>query len=207
MPQREDGLDLGYLSDDQPEEAPPKPYKSREVISEGRLGKDFYDKPKNKYQGSKSVGKVGMGLAELSTSMQPAPQAQDIEMSTVDVKCNYAKDRVEVLCGGKLILKFDKDGICKMPTHKMPLLKQVQRARPGRFKVVVPAAPEAPKVEVVPEAPEAPKVEETPALLAAVVEEAVSQLKSEDKPAKKAKNKAVPKRSKKKKGNAIKGTA
>ncbi len=108
-------------------------------------------------------------------------------MSTVDVKCNYAKDRIEVF--GDLIMQFDQNGIYKMPVHQMPLLAVIQRARPGRFTIVV-----APVV-----ADPAP---------VAVVEEPV-EVKAPVAPAPKAvkKNESVQKAPKKKKGAVVKQPA
>lgn len=155
MTQRKDGLDLSYLEDG--DEGPPQPPRSGAVVAEGSLG-SFYDKPKAKQQGGKSIGKVEKSMAHMS--MQPAPQANQVDMITVDVKCNYAKSSNMVLCGRQLILQFDKHGIAKMPVHQMALLQQVQRARPGRFTIIPPTPPVSvpQKVEVVvPQKVEAPK--------------------------------------------------
>lgn len=127
------GINLDHL--DNP--AAPVPSRSRGVVAEGSLSKDYFNAPPS--SGGKSRSNI---LNSLSTvAMQQPVNPQDTRMPTVDVKCNYARDRVEVLCGGKLILKFDQNGICKMPVHEMELLRSVQRARPGRF-VVVTANPE-----------------------------------------------------------------
>ncbi len=150
MAQREDGLDLGYLGDESKEKTPPR---SGEIVSEGSIGKDFYDTPSS--QGGTSVSAMARTIATMSS--QPVPQLTEVEMSTVDVKCNYAKDRVEVFWD--LIMKFNQDGICKMPTHQMPLLAAIQRARPGRFTVVVApvaAAPAPAPVALVVDAPVKP---------------------------------------------------
>jgi hypothetical protein len=195
MAQRDDGLDLSYLSDEA--EETPKPPRSREVVAKGALGKDFYDKPKVNRQSGRTIGAVERGMAQMS--LHPTPQTHKVEMATVDVKCNYAKDRVLVLAGGALIMKFDPYGICKMPVHQMELLQQVQRAKPGRFTVVKPEAPKAapaPKVEAPKVAP-APKKVEAPTVEAQVVVEAPKTV--EDEAPKKAYVKTEAKPEKKKK--------
>lgn len=80
-------------------------------------------------------------------------------MSTVKVKSNSLRDCTEVLCGGQLIMKFDGEGHCSLPTHKLELLKQVQRARPGRYTVVT-AVPQVPVAAPVAPAPAALVVED-----------------------------------------------
>lgn len=186
MAQRDDGLDLSYLSDD-PEDKPKSP-RSGEVIAQGVLGRDFYKKPNARRQAGKSIGAVERVMSNMS--LNPTPQLQRIDMTTVDVKCNYAKDRNVVLAGGQLILTFDKNGVAKMPIHQMALLEQVQRARPGRFTVVRAEAPkkvEAPKKAVVAPKKAAPSV----------VEHKVVQVASKDKA-----KASVPKK-KKKKGTLV----
>ncbi len=154
MTQRDDGLDIGYLSDDP--EGEPKPPRSGEVIAKGALGRDFYSKPKSNRSSGKTMGGVERGMRQMS--MLPVPQLRKTDMATVDIKCNYAKDR-NVVIGG-LILTFDKNGICKMPVSQMAQLQVVMRARPGRFVVVKAAVPTAPKVvEVASVVEEAPEIE------------------------------------------------
>lgn len=148
---RTDKIDLSYLSDEEPEDqGPPKPARSGEIIAKGSVGNNFYDPPKGNRQSGKSVGAISMGMVQMAS--KPIPVVRKVEMDTVDVKSNFARDRVEVFGNGDLILRFDQNGIAKMPTHKMYLLEQVQRARPGRFTVVRPQAPASPPVaaEVVP---------------------------------------------------------
>lgn len=107
-------------------------------MAQGAL-KDFYEDQKGQTFRSKSLGAIERGI--MQTRFQPTPQVQKNHMITVDVKCNYAKDRTLVLAGGELILQINKDGIAKVPVHQLPLLRQIQHARPGRFTIV--EAPEA----------------------------------------------------------------
>lgn len=152
MAQREDGLDLDYLSDEPKEKKPPR---SGEVVSKGSLGKDFYKEPSA--QGGTSHGAMARTLTQMSFNTPPL--MAEVEMKTVDVKSNYAKDRVEVF--GDLILKFDINGICKLPVHQLPELAVIQRAKPGRFTVVVAEAPVAAPVIVAPVTAPKPVVEES----------------------------------------------
>jgi len=161
MAQREDSLDLNYLSDEP--EGEKNPPRSGEIVAKGSLGKDYYDTPAG--QGGTSHGAMARNMAKMS--FQLTPQLQEVEMKTVDVKCNYAKDRVEVLAG--ITLYFDNRGICKMPVHQLPQLKQIQRARPGRFTIIQPEVVVTPvvvveeKVEAVVEAPvKVPKAPKAP---------------------------------------------
>ena len=73
------------------------------------------------------------------------------EMKMVKVSSNYARDRVVMIAGGKLILHFDSHGEAEMPEHQLDLMKAEMRVRPGRYKLHLeeeaPAAPVVAPVE------------------------------------------------------------
>jgi len=125
-----DTIDLDYLNSE--EATVPKP-RSGAVIASGSLSKDYFD-PKNKSQGGKSIGQIEKLL--VSSLTEPTPRIQKAPMTTVRVKSSYARDRVEVLAGGLLILKFDSNGVATMPTHQLSLLTEVQKYKPNRFFVL-----------------------------------------------------------------------
>lgn len=190
MTQRNDGVDLEYLSDTQ---VAATPVRSGAIVSEGTVAKDYFDAPHS--GGGKSCQAVMSSMSHLALQQPSTPQ--ELETMTVDIKCNYARDRVEVLCGGKLILKFDHNGVCKMPVHQMELLRQVQRARPGRFVVVENTPVSAPK-EPVPELP--PVVENDPLEFDVLFSDDLTESAlSDDQPAK-----AKVSKSAKKKGAVVK---
>ena len=101
MAEHEDrSVDVSYLSDAPAADAP-RP-RSRAVIAEGSLGKDFHET--SRAQGGSSIPAVERTMAQ--ASMQPTPRGQRVDMKTVDVKCNYARGRIEVM--GELIMHFDQ---------------------------------------------------------------------------------------------------
>ena len=174
MAQRVDGIDLGYLSEHT--DAVPKRYKSRETIASGPLN-DYYEKPPARRSGAKSVGAITMLMTR--ASYQETQQPNRTPMEFVNVRCNFARNRVEVLAGGDLIMHFDQFGMCKMPKHKMYLLELVQAARPGRFTIVedeavvtsVPVSTPEPKAPVVSRALHSPVTVEPTRPVAVVLPE------------------------------------
>ncbi len=167
MAERTDALDLGYLSDE--DEGEPKPPRSGEVIAKGALGKDFYDKPKGNRQGGRTLGTVERGMRQMG--MLPTPQMQRTDMATVDVRCTHKKGQNVV--EGDLIMKFNDDGIYKMPVSDLEKLQVIMRARPGRYTIKLAPAPK-PIVVVAPPAPEPELVEEP------VVEEVAEEVAEEE---------------------------
>lgn len=148
-PDEDKSIDLSYLEDSK-SKTPPR---SGEMVAKGSVGKDFYESASG--QGGTSHGAMGGIMTKMANSDKPiVPQISEVDMKTVDVKCNYAKDRTEIF--GNLILRFDTNGICKLPVHQVPELKRIQRAKPGRFVIQAPVAAPAPVAPVAPEAPAAP---------------------------------------------------
>lgn len=113
------------------------------------------------------MNKVKLELFEESKKDQPVIGDT---MKKLQVKSNYARDRVVVLDNGKLVLHFDHRGVAEMPAHKLEVLQREMVARPGRYKVLEEeAAPAAVEVD-----------EETIVTMRAQVESALAALTEDD---------------------------
>ncbi len=176
-PDEDKSIDLSYLEDSK-SKTPPR---SGEMVAKGSVGKDFYESASG--QGGTSHGAMAGIMTNMSNSTQSiVPQISEFDMKTVDVKCNYAKDRTEIF--GNLTLHFDTNGIAKIPAHQVPELKKIQRARPGRFVIQAPVAPKPPAAPVAAVAPVAPVAPAAPV---------VPDIKPDVKPADEPKVEAAPK--------------
>lgn len=117
-------------------------------------------------------------------------------MSTLTIKSNYARDRVVTF--GDLVLRFNGQGIAKVPSHQRSVIQAEMRVRPGRYTIVeaapvtapTPAPAPAPVVEAAPE----------PAPVEEEVEEKVEEVVAETKTAKRAK---APKKTTKSKAKKV----
>lgn len=83
---------------------------------------------------SRDEGKLKHKLFQKSREGHNLPWGNPMKM--LQVRSNYARNRVVLISGAELILHFDSHGLAEMPEHKVDLLKAEMLVRPGRYSIV-----------------------------------------------------------------------
>jgi hypothetical protein len=69
-------------------------------------------------------------------SKQETLQGKQMSVDLISVKSNFARNKTIVLDNGALVLQFDKKGIAEFPKHKLSILENEMKCKPGRYTIL-----------------------------------------------------------------------
>ncbi len=91
------------------------------------------DAVRNTLKKGTSRTQVQMNMGKMALQL-PVPLQEEPSVTKLKLKSNSIRDRMHPI--GKLMLRFDGEGVARFPEHQLDEIQAHMRLRPGRFHII-----------------------------------------------------------------------